>query len=114
MSVLEKIHSQPQHVREIMFGLSVIITVALVGALWFRDFRSDIYALMNPEEVQQERFLAQEEGDSLFGVLGKTLGDMSSALNTFWGSDNTDTEAKPGVEIKKQDKVYLLPLSEEK
>jgi hypothetical protein len=97
-----------------MFGLSVVITVSLVGAVWFRDFQTDLYALLNPEEVQQERFLAQKEGDSLFGVLGKTLGDMGSALNAFWGSDNTGTEAKPGVEIKKQDKVYLLPLSEEK
>lgn len=116
MTILERIREQPQHVREMMFVLSVIITVSLVGALWFRDFRTDIYALMNPEEVVQEKFLAQNSGDgrSLFSVLGETLGDMGSVLTGFWGSDNSAVPVKTGVENKKEDKVYLLPLSEER
>lgn len=114
MSVLEDIRKQPQHIREIMFGLSVIITVSLVGAVWFRDFRSDMYALLNPGEVQQEKFLAQKESDSLFGVLGKTLGDMRSALTDFWGSSGSDDGEKTEVEKRTSDRVYLLPLSEEK
>lgn len=114
MSLLEKIHDQPQHVREIMFGLSVVITVSLVGAIWFKDFKNDMYALLNPEEVQKEQFLAQtnQNTESLFGALGKTLGDMSSAISDLWGSP-AKTEAT-GVENKPLDKVYLLPLSEEK
>ena len=124
MSILKNIHEQPQHVREIMFGLCVITTVSLVGAVWFKDLQNDMYALLNPEEVQQERFLAQENSDSLFGVLGKTFGDISSIWTGFWGSDvsieGMKTEVDPallkksGVENKTVNKVYLLPLSEER
>ncbi|MEX2090521.1 MAG: hypothetical protein WD989_00075 [Candidatus Paceibacterota bacterium] len=114
MSILEKIHEQPQHIREIMFGLSVITTVSLVGAIWFKDFRGDMYALLNPEEVEQERFLAQSNSESLFATLGKTFGDMSSILTNFWGSADPSSKAEVGIENKTENKVYLLPLSEEK
>ena len=114
MKILKNIHEQPQHVREIMFGLCVITTVSLVGAVWFKDFQNDMYVLLNPEEVQQERFLAQENSESLFGVLGQTLGDMSSVFTNFWDSGDANKKTETGVEIRPVDKVYLLPLSEEK
>jgi len=114
MSILGKIQEQPQHIREIMFGLCVVTTVSLVGAVWFKDFQNDMYALLNPEEVQQERFLAQENSESLFGVLGKTFGDMSSVFTGFWGSPGSGDGVKTEVEEKTSDRVYLLPLSEEK
>ncbi len=114
MKILKNIHEQPQHIREIMFGLCVVTTVSLVGAVWFKDFRSDMYALLNPEEVRQERFLARENSESLFGVLGKTFGDISSVLTDFWDSPGSGDGVKTGVENKSVDRVYLLPLSEKK
>ena len=114
MSILKNIQEQPQHIREIMFGLCVVTTVSLVGAVWFRDFQNDMYALLNPEDVQQERFLAQENSESLFSVLGKTFGDLSSVLTGFWGSSDSNNKPEGGVENKTINKVYLLPLSEEK
>lgn len=114
MSMLKNIQEQPQHIREIMFGLCVVITVSLVGAVWFKDFQKDMYVLLNPEEVQEERFLAQENSESLFGALGQTLGDMSSIFTDLWGSGSSGDEATIEVENKTSDRVYLLPLSEEK
>ena len=114
MSILKNLQEQPQHIREIMFGLCVVITVSLVGAVWFNDFQNDMYALLNPEEVQQEKFLAQKNSESLFGVLGKTFGDISSVMTGFWGSSGSGDGAKTEVENKTSDRVYLLPLSEER
>lgn len=114
MSILKNIQEQPQHIREIMFGFCVITTVSLVGAVWFNDLQNDMYALLNPEEVRQERFLAQENSESLFGVLGKTFGDISSVFSGFWGSSGSGDEVRTEVENKTLNKVYLLPLSEEK
>ena len=116
MSMLERIREQPKHVREIMFGFSVVIAVSLVGTLWFRDFRTDIYALMNPEEVSQEKFFVQNSGEnqSLFSSLGETMGDISSVLTGFWGSDDSAGETGTRIENRPADKVYLFPLSEER
>ena len=109
---LESIHAQPQNVREIMFGLSVVIAVSLVGTIWFKDFKKDMYTLLNPEDVQQERFLAQGGGESLFGTLGQTLGDISSIFTNFWDSDDANKNTGTIVDKQTADKVYLLPLSE--
>lgn len=114
MSFLEDIKKQPQHIREIMFGLCVITTVSLVGMIWFNSFKRDTYALLNPEDVKQERLLAQENQTSLFGNLSKTFKDISATISSFWGSDSFNSETEQGVEKSDTDKVYLLPLSEEK
>ena len=114
MSFFEDIRKQPQHIREIMFGLCVTTTVSLVGMVWFNSFQKDMYALLNPEEVQQEKFLAQENQKSLFGNLNKTLGDIKSTMTGFWGADGSGSKAGGGVEKKGINKVYLLPLSEKK
>lgn len=114
MSFLDDIRKQPQHIREIMFGLCVVTTVSLVGMVWFNSFQKDMYALLNPEEVQQEKFLAQENQRSLFGNLSKTFGDIGAIVSGFWGSGGSDNRAKEGVEKTETDKIYLLPLSESK
>ena len=114
MSFFEDVRKQPQHIREIMFGLCVVTTVSLVGMIWFNSFQEDMYALLNPEEAQQEKFLAQENQKSLFGNLSKTLGDIKSTVSGFWGSEGPGGKAGSGVEKIETNKVYLLPLSEEK
>lgn len=122
MNILKNIQEQPRHIREIMFSLCVIITVSLVGIVWFNDFQSDMYALLNPEEVQQERFLAENKTDSLFGFVGQTLGDIGSIWTDFWGSVSSgggmiefdSALEKSEIQNSPGDKVYLLPLSEQK
>ena len=112
--MLKDIQNQPQHIREIMFGLSVVTTVSLVGMIWFSSFQNDMYALLNPEEANTEKFLAQENQKSLFGNLAGTFSDLGAALSGILGSDEPPAQKDSGVEKASADKVYLLPLSEEK
>ncbi len=112
--MLKDIQNQPQHVREIMFGLSVVTTVSLVGMIWFHSFQNDMYVLLNPEEANTEKFLAQENQKSLFGNLAGTFSDLGAALSGILGSDEPDPQKELRVEKTSADKVYLLPLSEEK
>lgn len=114
MSFFEDIKKQPQHIREIMFGLCVITTVSLVGMVWFGSFKKDTYALLNPEDTKQERLLAQENQTSLFGNLSKTFKDIGATISNFWGSNSSDSGVEQGIEKTNTDRVYLLPLSEEK
>lgn len=114
MSILKNIQEQPQHIREIMFGLCVVTTVSLVGAVWFHSFQKDTYALLNPEEANTQKFLAQENQKSLFDNLSGTFSDLGAALSGILGSGGPADQKDIGVEKTSADKVYLLPLSEEK
>lgn len=97
-----------------MFGLCVITTVSLVGMVWFDSFKKDTYALLNPEDIKQERLLAQENQMSLFGNLSEAFKDIGATISGFWGSDSSNIDIEQGIEKINTDKVYLLPLSEEK
>ena len=97
-----------------MFGLCVVTTVSLAGMVWFNSFKKDTYALLNPEDVQQERFLAQENQTSLFGNLSETFKDIGATISGFWGSNSFNSGTEQVIEKPSENKVYFLPLSEDK
>src|SRR3989338_6890241 len=114
MSFLDDIRKQPQHIREIMFGLSVFITVLLIGMVWFRSFQTNLYVMMNPEE-DTEKALAVENASvpSLFGFIWQMAGDVKGLVSELVSSKNQETEDQQQEKIKVENsKVYTLPLSE--
>lgn len=115
MSFLDDIKNQSQHVREIMFGLSVFITVMLVGIIWFHSFQRNIYVLLNPEDGL-EKALAVESAPvpSLFGFIGKSLGDVKGLVSGFLGGEDAGVELKGFRDTNRESKVYTLPLSDYK
>lgn len=116
MSILDEIRKQPEEVKDVMFFLSVFITVLAVGLVWFNSFQKNIYAIMNPEEAQQ-RALAAESYPSLFGYVGQSFGELSAFVSGFFKDENADpqedvpTTPAPSVE---SGQVYRLPLSDYK
>ena len=116
MSLLNDIRKQSQQTREIMFGLSVFITVLLVGLVWFNSFQKNLYALINPEE-DVEKMLAVENAPvpSLLGLIWQTTGEVKGLVSgLFSGKEEKDIELKGFQEPSKGNKVYTLPLSEYK
>ena len=116
MSLLNDIRKQSQQTREIMFGLSVFITVLLVGLVWFNSFQRNIYALMNPEE-DVEKMLAVENAPvpSLLGLIWQTTGEVKGLVSDlFRGEEDRSVELKGFNDSAKENKVYTLPLSEHK
>lgn len=117
MSFLDELRKQPQHHREIMFGLCVITIISLVGMVWYNSFEKNLYVLLNPGENTDQRFLAENESiPSLFGSMGQTGKDLKA---TFYNIFNLTSEDKKDniVENPKNNdsgKVYTLPISEEK
>jgi hypothetical protein len=113
MSLLEEIRQQPKHIRQIMFGLCVTITISMIGIIWYRSFEKNIFALLNPTEMQNQSQYAQNNSGLLsdiggiFSGLGASIKDMigiSKEINTSTNVDTTTDSNKP----------YLLPLSETK
>src|SRR3989338_6485797 len=116
MRFLEEIKNQPQQTREIMFGLSVFITVLLVGMIWFRSFQKNLYVLMNPEDGL-EKALAVESvpAPSLFCFIWQTAGEVKGLVSGLFDSDaNVANEHANDTNKEGIGRVYTLPLSDYK
>ncbi len=116
MSFLDEIRKQPQHHREIMFGLCVVTTISLVGMVWYNSFQKNLYVLLNPEESTNQRNLAENKNvPSLLGDIGKTGQDLKAA---FFNIFNLTGNEKKDIIIENtnnnSERVYTLPLSEKK
>ena len=112
MSFLDEIRKQPQHHREIMFGLCVITTISLVGMVWYNSFEKNLYVLLNPGETTDQRNLAENKNvPSLLGDIGRTGQDLKAAfLNIFnlTGNDKKDNIIE-NTKVNDSGRVYLLP-----
>jgi len=115
MSLLNEIHKQPRGTREIMFVLSVIISVSLVGMIWFSSMEKDLYALINPEEVQQDVFFAEDDGaaDSLFASIGQFGSSMKAAVSQVFSLFSDFDQVNVNT-IELEGETYPLPLSGDK
>src|SRR3989338_1605595 len=101
MSFLDDIRKQPQHIRELMFGLSVFITVLLIGMVWFRSFQKNLYVLMNPEE-DVEKMLAVENAPvpSLFGYVGKSFSGIKGLVSDFLSDEKATINGQDPEKVK--------------
>ena len=109
MSLLQDIRNQPRHIREVMFAFCVVITVSLVGLIWFRSFEETIFVMMNPDPAKQDKFFAlrQENTPTLFAGISNSYQGLRAAISGFlvFGDDLEESE-----DIKSDEKVHLLPL----
>jgi len=111
MSLFEDIRRQPRHVREMMFALCVVITVSLVGLIWFRSFEKNIFVLMNPDPKKQEQFFAERAKNTptLVASFQSTYGVLKAGISQiFLLGDSKDIEKTDTVAPSQ--KTYLLPL----
>lgn len=60
MGVLHEIKQQPEHVRKTFMWVLVVMTFSVVGFVWFRNTEEKFVALLNPEQAQEQRALAEK------------------------------------------------------
>lgn len=114
MSFLDELRNQPRHHRELMFGLCVITTMSLAGMVWYNSFEKNLYVLLNPEEVTDQRNLAENNNvPSLLGNMGKTGQDLKAAFYNIFNltSDDKKDNIVDGPKTNVPEKVYVLPIS---
>src|SRR3989344_6802393 len=91
MSFLEELRRQPRHHREIMFGLSVVTTISLVGMVWYNSFEKNLFVLLNPEESKDQRFLAETQTvPSLLGNISETGKNLKATFYDLFNLTNDD------------------------
>ena len=113
MSFLDEIRKQPQHHREIMFGLCVITTFSLVGMVWYNSFEKNLYVLLNPEEVADQRNLADNKNiPSLLGDMVDTVQDLKASFYSILNlNDDKKNNTVDDTKVNDSGRVYTLPLS---
>ena len=91
MSLLNEIRNQSEGVRKAMFALSLIMVLSLVGTMWFRSFQTNLYALLNTDEVpagEQRQFAGQDEDSSAdqtpFAMIGSMFKGLSAQISGLW------------------------------
>ena len=95
-----------------MHWLSVVITLSLVGIVWFQSFERHIYALLNPEDSANEQFFAENEDiPSLFGDIRESFSDLRASIGGF--ISNKEPTPEP-VETPEAGGAYLLPVEGER
>ncbi len=116
MSFLDEIRKQPQHIREIMFGLCVITTVSVVGMIWFRSFEEDLFVLLNPELEKQDQFYAErsKRTPTVYANVTKAFGNLRATLYDAMGffEDYNSKQIDVGEELEGE--AHKLPLSGDK
>lgn len=111
MSLLDDIRSQPKHVRELMFAFCVIITVSLVGLVWFRSFEEDLFVLINPDIEKQAQFYANRDKNTpiLLASFNNTMATLRGAVSEIFLLDSDNVDKEESISEPSQ-KTYLLPL----
>lgn len=110
MSLIQEIHKQHHGVRYALFGFSAVITLSLVGFVWFRSIQEDMFMAVHDDPAEREEFLAKRDQDTPnpFAAIGKGLSSLTANIGSLLGFDTSE-----GFDTQEQDdKVYMLPLSE--
>ncbi len=113
MSFLDEIKRQPQYVREIMFGLCVVITVSLVGLVWFRSFEENLFVILNPEPEKQAQFYAERDKRTplVFANVTAALGNLRATVYSAMGFFKDYSSSQIKVEEDLKGDTHKLPLS---
>ncbi len=116
VSFLDEIRKQPRHVREIMFGFCVVITISLVGLVWFRSFEEDLFVLLNPESEKQEKFYAEREKRTplVYAAMSEAVINLRATLYNALGFLDNYSSNEVKVEEEYTGETNKLPLSEDK
>jgi hypothetical protein len=119
-SILDEIRRQPDHIREVFMWVFVVIIFSVVGFAWFRSTEKQFVALLNPDQAQEQRILAEKnkakEGPSPFAMIGNSFSGLKASIaELFLGIKSNDFEirnegAGPTVSVPPQE----LPISGEK
>ena len=106
---IHKVRQQPYHVRETIVLVSAFVVFALIGVVWFTDFQSDTYALLNPHDVsEQDTTVAENDEASPLANLFSSFGDLKANISEFF--DNVKNEKE---EMEQRERLpQNLPLSE--
>lgn len=113
MSLLKKIHEQPDHIRELWAVFCTLIVAVIIAAVWFYSFKQNVYALLNPDqEVQSQNQSFAGNTKSLFDSFGQIIKDSTAQISQVLGIIRGSSQTTQ-VEVNNSSSgvVHILPVS---
>lgn len=100
-----------------MFAFCVVITISLVGIVWFRSFEEDLFVMLNPEQSDLDRFYAEREKRTplVYANVTRALGNLRAALYDALGFFE-EYNSNEAVEVEEEytGETHEFPLSGDK
>jgi hypothetical protein len=107
--IVHHIRQQPHHVREMATVLCTIVVVAIIGFVWLRSFKHEIFSLLNPAEpTSQDREFAQQS-KSIFASLAQLVEDSRAQISGFFVHQQTEITPLPTPSASAS--VHPLPVT---
>jgi cytosine/uracil/thiamine/allantoin permease len=116
-SLLKEIREQPEHIRHIFMWVCVVIVFSVIGFIWFRNTEKRFVALLNPEQAQEERALAEKtknQSPSPFATIFSAWSNLKANISELILGKHLEFDvnnSRTGLE-EKQLPPQKLPLSE--
>lgn len=116
-SLLREIREQPEHIRHLFLWVCVVIVFSVIGFVWFKNTEKRFVALLNPEQAQEERALAEktEAGTpSPFATIFSSWKDLKANISELFLGKRSGFEVNNGGIGPEQEPIppQKLPLSE--
>ena len=110
MSLFNEIRRQPLWLRELLFGFSVIITISIVGTMWFHSFERKTFALINPEKRFDDQYFVKARPQSEYAPIALAERGFRGLRASIYGVLNITGGQDASID-KPHNQVYLLPVS---
>ena len=117
MGILDEIKEQPEHIRHVFMWVLVVITFSVVGFAWFRNTEKRFIALLNPEQVQEERALAEKNKTNVplpFATIFNAWDDLKANISELILGRQSEFSVDNGGNGPKEELLspQKLPLSD--
>lgn len=110
--MIKQIQKQPEHIREFMMWLCVVIVFSFVVLAGFRQTNERLAILVNPEIAEEnETQIAKNEPQSPLGALAGYLGDLRASIaDVFSFNFSNSVQEIEREKVELGDPGALLPL----
>ena len=114
--ILHEIKQQPEHIRKAFMWVLVVITFSVVGFVWFRNTEKRFVALLNPEQAQESRALAEKtkaQTPSPFATIFSSWDDLKANISELFLGRQSNFSVDNGRTGPKEEPLppQKLPLS---
>lgn len=114
--IIKEIRQQPSHVREIFLWVLVVIFSSVIGFAWFRSTEKKFVVLLNPEQAENARILAEENKKNVpspFANIFNSFSELKANISDlFSGAPSVNIELTNRAKEKTEPIMpHKLPLS---
>jgi hypothetical protein len=114
MSLIRDIKQQPRSLRVVMFGLSIITTLSLVGLIWVNSVQKDLYALLNTPTPDANADQLADEEDDVRSPLAFVKDAFQGTANSIFGLLSRGPKESPSAapQATRTPRPFIFPISD--